>query len=410
MSQRVSGFILFLAISLAVRGLYIFLFHNCSSFDLNSWNRAGDILMAGGNPYNLTAVMNWPPFWMQCLFVFKIFSLTLHVPFDDVVRVFLIFAESLLALLLYITLVRYAKSASATKLLIYGIALNPISIFQVCQHCNFDVLVGFWILLAVYMLLRFQEHYEPGFWLCACFALGMGGLTKTIPLCLAPLLLISARKLKRTERFLGAVLLLGPAILGLSVLYVLGPQDIKTNVLDYRSEQGVFGFTGLFTYFGLTWMSSVWTRVFEIIYGALWIGLGIWLWSKEKLDSQKIILIAALLLAAIPAIGPGYGLQYVYWLLPLLLVVYGFGDKKLKFFLLISYAVAALIYTIEYAFNFNTFGAFFLEMVQTQPLLRFGSWISTPAHEMFLLLPLWVFYLISTVLFGVRIFGKRVEN
>jgi hypothetical protein len=410
MSQRVNGYILFLVISLVVRGLYIFLFHNCSSFDLNSWNQAGNILMGGGNPYKLTGVMTWPPFWMQCLFVFKKISLTLQVPFNDVVRAFLIIVESALALLLYIAINRYAKPANATKLLIFGIALNPISIFQVCQHCNFDVLTGFWILLAVYLLLRFQEQYEPGFWLCACFALGMGVLAETVPLCLAPLLLLSIRKLKAREQWLGAVLLFGPAFLGLSVLYVLDPEAIQTNVLDYRSQQGVFGFTGLFKYFGLTYLLSAWTRIFEIIYGAAWVGLGIWLWTKDKLDPKKIIFIATVLLTAVPAIGPGYGLQYIYWFLPLLVLAYGFEEKKIELFLLISYVVAALIYTVEYAFNFNTFGAFFLEIVQTQPLLRFGSWISTPAHEMLLCLPLWALYLACTVIFGMKVFEKRVEN
>jgi hypothetical protein len=406
MSHRANGFLLFLVISLAARGLYIFFFHNCASFDLNSWNRVGDILMAGGNPYNLTDVMTWPPFWMQCLFLYKKLSLASHVPFNDIVRAFLIIVESALALLLYVILVRYAKSTNATKLLIFGIALNSISIYQVCQHCNFDVLTGFWILLALYLLLRFQEQPELGFWLCACFALGMGVLAETVPLCLAPLLLLSIRKLKLPEQILGAVLLFGPAFLGLSILYVLDPQAIKTHVLNYRSQQGVFGFTGLFNYFGFTWLVSIWTRTFEIIYGAAWVSLGIWLWSKEKFDAKKIIFIATLLLVAVPAIGPGYGLQYVYWFLPLFVLMYGLDDKMTKFFLLILYSVAAVTYTIEYAFNFNTFGAFFLEIVQTQPLLRFGSWISTPKHETFLCLLLWALYLGFTVFLGMKITRK----
>jgi hypothetical protein len=323
-----------------------------------------------------------------------------------VVRAFLIAVESAMALLLYATIIRYVKSANATKLLIFGIALNPLSIFQVCQHCNFDVLTGFWILLAVYMLLRFQENDEPAFWLWACLALGMGTLAETVPLCLAPLLLLSIRKLKLTELFLGAVFLLGPAILGLSVLYVLNPQAIQTNVLGYRSQQGIFGFTGLFKYLGLTHLLAMWTRVFEVIYGGAWVGLGIWLGSKEKLNRQKVVLIAAVLLAAIPAIGPGYGLQYIYWLLPLLVLTYGMEDRKGKIFLLIFYAVAVAIYTVEYAFNFNTFGAFLLEIVQTEKLLRFGLWISTNTHEMFLCLPLWALYLISTILFGMKVFRK----
>jgi hypothetical protein len=358
--------------------------------------------MTGGNPYHLTPLLNWPPLWMLLIFLFKKLSLILHVPFNDIVRVFLIIVESALAFLLYAAAIRYTKSTNAIKLLIFGIALNPISIFQVCQHCNFDVLIGFWMLLAVYMLLRFQEQYESRFWLCACFALGMGVLTKTVPVCLSPLLLISIRKLKLLEQLLGAAFVLGPAALGMSIIYVLGPQDIEAKVLGYRSVPG-FGFTGLFMFFGLQQMVQIWNYIFEITYGIGWVCTGIWLLSKEKIEPKKIVLLALVLLMAIPAIGPGYGPQYIYWFLPLMILAYGLEDRNIRIFLLISYLVFTVIYTVEYAFNFNTLGAFFLEIVQTDRLIKFGLWISTQTHEMFLRLPLWVFYLISIVLFGMRI-------
>ena len=402
-STRVAEFLLFLTISLAARGLYIFLFHNCSSFDLKAWDDVGDILMAGENPYHLTTFISWPPFWMQVIFIAKKISLTLHVPFIDVIRVVLITAESAMALVLYIAGIRYAKSANILKLLIFGIALNPISIFLVCQHCNFDVFLGFWILLAVYMVLRFQEQYESQFWLCACFALGMGVLTKTVPLCLAPLLLLSMRKLKFLERLLGAVFLLFPVIIGLSVVYALGPNDIQTKVLGYRSVVGCFGFTGLFRYFGMTYLSLGWSAIFEVIYGIAWVCAGFWLWSRENLAPKTIVMVAVVLLIGIPAIGPGYCPQYAHWFLPLLVLLYGMEDKNGRVFLLVFYAIATVIYTVEYAFNFNTFGAFFLEIIQTRDLVQFGLWISTPTHQMFLFLPLWLFFIVATFYFGLRI-------
>ena len=403
MSKRANEFLFFLVISLTVRGLYIFMFHNCASYDLHCWDEVGTILMAGGNPYNLTTHLNWPPFWMQLIFLFTKLSLALHIPFNDVVRAFLILVESALALLLYATIIRFTKTPSTTRWLLLGMALNPISIFLVCQHCNFDVLVGFWVLLAIYMLLRFQEQHESPFWLWACFALGMGILTKTVPLCLSPLLLVSLRKLKLPEKLLGLVLLLGPVFLGLSILYVLDPQSIQTNVLEYRAVQGVFGFTGLCHYFGLTYLQAQWSLIFEIVYGIGWICVWIWLWSREKLEPKKMVLVAVALLLAIPAIGPGYGPQYAYWFIPLLILTYIWGDRSIRIFLLSMYLVATVTYTIEYAFNFNTFGAFFLEIVQTQNLLQFGLWISTVPHQTFLWLPLWLLFLIAPVLFGIKI-------
>src|SRR5262249_21292271 len=154
-------------------------------YDLTNWNYVSEVLLRGENPYATTTYLNWPPLWMQLLFVFQKIARTWHVPFDDVVRSFLIATESAVALVLYATIKGYAKSVNAARLLIFGVALNPIFIFQVCQHANLDMLMAFWIVLAVYMVLRFQEQHEARFWLCACFALGMGALTKTVPLALS---------------------------------------------------------------------------------------------------------------------------------------------------------------------------------------------------------------------------------
>jgi len=45
MSAHLQRLGLVLAIGLAVRGLYLFLFGDCQSFDLACWNRVADILV-----------------------------------------------------------------------------------------------------------------------------------------------------------------------------------------------------------------------------------------------------------------------------------------------------------------------------------------------------------------------------
>jgi len=238
--------------------------------------------------------------------------------------------------------------------------------------------------------------------LAACFALGMGTLSKTVPLCLAPLLLLSVRKLKLTEQALGMALLLVPVILGLSILYVLGPEDIKTKVLNYRSTPG-FGFTGLFAYFGSAGLLAIWPRIFEIIYGIGWIGAGAWLLLEERFNPQQTVSLATVVLLAIPALGPGYGLQYIYWFLPLLVLMYGLEGRNVRIFLLIFYGVTVAIYTIEYAFDFYTHGAFTLEISRTERLIKFIEFISAKNTQFYLLLPLWLLYLISVFFFGAKI-------
>lgn len=384
--------ILFVVVCVAVRGLYVFLFPKCYSYDLNSWNVVADLLMAGKNPYHETGMLNWPPFWMQLLFVFKKISLFTHVPFNEVLRGFLVLSEIFLGLVLYAALVRFAKARRAARIVLVGIALNPICIYQVCQHCNFDVLVGFWILLAVYLLLRFQEESDAALWLGACFAVGLGAATKTVPLCLAPLLLISLRRLKLLERCLGAALMVVPITLSLSVLYVLEPGDIQSKVLGYRSLAGTFGLTGLFSLFGWDALLRCWSAVFLAAYGCAWVGLGWWLSRRERVAPAALVSLAVLLLLAIPSLGPGYAPQYVYWFLPLLVLLYGLAEGWTRRLLWLLYGVGLATYTIAYGFNFKTYGAFVLEIVQNQPLLEFGKRIATPTGERLLNLPLWVSY------------------
>ncbi len=393
MSKHTNELLALLVIGLTVRVGYILAFPYSYSFDVLSWDKVGDLLLAGGNPYHFTHCLNWPPFWMQLVFLFKKISLATHLPFHNVVQGFLMIAESVLAWLLYAAVKQDTEFKTPARLLMYGIAINPVAIFQVCQHCNFNVLVGFWVLLAVYMLFRFQERHESRFWLLACFALGMGSLAKTVPLSLTPLLLLSVRKLKRIEQMLGMVLLLGPIILALSIVYVLGPEDIEKNVFGYRSIPGFFGLTGLFAYWGAARLLAIYPCSFEIIYGIGWICLGAWLLLKETLDKKRIISVAVVILLAIPALGPGYGPQYVYWFLPLLVLMYALADRKIRFFLMILYGVGMATYLIEYALLPDQ-GACLFSIVPPGGLLKIAAHLSSATGQTFLRLPLWIMYCI----------------
>ena len=408
MKRQTRTFLLFLTVSLVFRGLFLCLFHERISADLRNWDDVADCFRRGENPYQATSVLVWPPVWMQIIFFCDRISQFMHWRFFAVVKGFLILGECALAGLLCATIVRFTKSKDVAKTIIIGMAINPICIYQVCLHGNFDVLVGFWILLAVHMLLRFQENQEPQFWLLACFALGMGAVTKTVPLSLAPLLLLSARKLKPSELGLGAALLLGPILLGLSILYVLTPADIATKVLGYRSSPVQFGFSGLLGIFGAHGLRAVWTVVFEILYGGGWILSGIWLLTRETLDRRRIISLAALLLLAVVAFGPGGGLHYVYWFLPLLLLQYELEGRKTRLFLLVLYAVAAASYTLEYALS-DAYGSFLLDLTQNESLLKWARAITTGTDETMVMLPLWVLYCFYVIHAGAVI-GREMSS
>src|SRR6185503_8397760 len=116
-----------------------------------------------------------------------------------------------------------APEAKATAILVVGICVNPIAVLLICQHGNFDVLVGLWVVLFLTHLVLFQRGEEARDFLAACAFLGLAILTKTVPLVLIPLLVGAARRVAPRVRAQGAVLLLGPVVLGMSVLYILAP-------------------------------------------------------------------------------------------------------------------------------------------------------------------------------------------
>src|SRR5262245_30781433 len=116
------------------------------SVDLYSWLSVASRLDKGENPYQSTAALNWPPLWMEILFVLNRVGERLHISLTLLIQTFLMVVEIGVILVLFRILIQLGQGDKALRLLMIGIALNPICVLQVCQHCNFDVLVALWIL------------------------------------------------------------------------------------------------------------------------------------------------------------------------------------------------------------------------------------------------------------------------
>ena len=70
------------------------------SVDAHSWETVANVLAGGGNPYQTTSKLNWPPLWLQLIFVISKISTTFSVPFFRVLQSFLILVESVVIILL----------------------------------------------------------------------------------------------------------------------------------------------------------------------------------------------------------------------------------------------------------------------------------------------------------------------
>jgi hypothetical protein len=268
-----------------------------------------------------------------------------------------------------------------------------MAILFVCQHENIDVFVALFVALALWALVVYGDTNDPVAWLAGCLALGLGAFTKTIPLVLAPLLAPGLRAASKLGRTLGVALFLGPAVLGLSVVYVLAPRAVADNVFLYRSISGYFGVTGLLGLAHLGRLSGAYDRLFTVVL-IVCVGLLFRVAWIRGLRTSATVLLAGLLLAAIPALGPGYGPQYGYWYLPPLLATYPLLDDAWRKLLVAFFAVAAATYVVEYAFD-CALGQFLVAFFDESSFLRdAGTQLSTPGAQTLVRTPLFIAFLV----------------
>ena len=400
-SHLVRDLAVVVGVSWLARALFIVAFPDAQSVDVDGWHKVLKAVEDGRNPYEIGR-LNWPPLWLVVIVAVDAVAGVVHISFLNALRVFLVLVESCVVVALYVVLVNAGASRTAVRRsLLVGIALNPVAILLVCQHVNSDVIVGLFVVLALGSLLAYRRSTVLVYWLTGSLFLGLGVLAKTVALVLAPLLAPGARRASTAEKWLGAALFLGPVALGSSVVAAFGWDAFAENVLRYRSSSGYFGISGL-----LTWaIDKDVSSVFETGFLVLSLTTIVWLWfrlsrEQQPLGPQVLFLLTALLLLAIPVLGPGYGTQYIYWCLPVLIGTYVLLDDSWRTLLRIGYVVAGATYVAEYAFS-PSHGAFANHIWS-------GSWVAE-LNEAFveretqtlLTLPLFVVYMLVIVL-GVR--------
>ncbi len=363
------------------------------SDDLDSWIRVAHELNRGANPYVTTTVVRWPPFAIVVVWLIDHLARALGISFFLAMRLTLIGAESAVVVVLYLLMTRFAPARTVRWLLIAGISLNPMAILFVCQHENIDVFVGLFVALALWALVVYDQTSDVVPWLAGCLALGLGAFTKTIPLVLAPLLAPGFRAASKLGRTLGIALFLGPIALGLSVVFVLAPHAVIDKVIRYRSIRGYFGVTGLLRLAHLDSAGGLYDRLFVVVLFAAVCTL-FWAAWQRGLGASATVLLAGLLLAAIPALGPGYGPQYAYWYIPPVLATYPLFDRAWRRILLAFYAVAAATYVVEYAF-IRALGRFVIAFSDhSRFLVKVSGKLSTIGATTVLRIPLFLAFLV----------------
>jgi hypothetical protein len=396
-----------LATSWLARAVFMAAIGDAHSLDVDYWEGALEALDEGRNPYE-TGVLNWPPLWLEIIVGLDAIADVTEISFWSALRIYLVFVESALVVSLYFTLVAVgAPRAVVRRALLFGIALNPVTILLVCQHGNSDVNVGFLVTAALAALLAHRRSRDVIFWLGGCLLLGVGVLAKTVPLVLAPVLAPGARLASSAGKVLGVTLLLGPAALGLSVIMSLVPREVVEHVIRYRSTRGFFGLSGMLEELTRFDARSLYASVFTL--GVLL--MVVWLWRRlsreEPLPPERLFLLVAVVLMVVVAFGPGYGPQYAYWFLPALVATYVLLDDAWRRLLRIGFVVAGLTYGVEYAFV-PWLGSYADGLTgDTAWVADVSDYLDVPRRLVLFRLPLFMIYLVL-IFEGIRrLTGRR---
>lgn len=397
LTPTATDLVVLLAAAWAIRALAIAVWPVAAhSSDLDSWEQVAFQLRQGTNPYATTSILKWPPFALVLVWSIDHLATWLGVTFFAVMRATLVAAEGAVVVVLYFLMRRFAPPREVRRILLVGICFNPMAILFSVQHENIDVFVGLCVVLGLWALVSAERGRDAVGWLAAALAFGLGVFVKTVPLAMLPLLASGMRAASKLGRTLALTLFLGPVILSLAVVVVFGPHAVLDNVLGYRSIAGYFGITGLLDLAHLNGVTRVYSDAFTVVLLAGIVVLFRVLWSRA-LEPRRVILLAGLVLVAIPGLGPGYAPQYVYWFIPALVASYPLFDDGWRRILLVCYAIAAVTFVVDYGL-IPGLGHFFNEFFgDTGFLHRLSDRIATPGAQTVERLPLFAAFIVVLV-------------
>jgi glycosyl transferase family 87 len=411
-TPRRGGFVLSLLLCLTAATRLVWLVilpSHAVSADLLGWRHVAIDLFNHLNPYSATVLMNYPPFWMEVLFGLGKFAASTGVDLLVSIRIVLIAGDLSLLAATYLLLRTLRPHSSCVRLLVIGYCLNPLLILLTSQHGNIDALSMIWVVLFLYFLIRFRNSSDAIDWLLAAACLGIAAFVKQFPLVLWPLLAPGARRLDWRCRLAGPLLMIGPVLLSLAPLYILAPGAIWHDVVGYRSFGNAFGLAGLLAIAGFNEFLPVYARFFSAALLAVTIAVAIALWRRDWRHDSDPVLFSALLLLSLFTLGSGYGPQYWFWIIPLLLVCYPNYSPGLSRVILVTLTIVAATNVFEYAFEI-TLGCFLYNFHPSDQLESIGRYFDYPSiHVVWLRMPM-TFAAFTLLGWGIAILSGRYHR
>lgn len=253
--------------------------------DVAAWHRCAEIMASGGNPYDVPLLISWPPMWPVCTWIALIASEATKWPFYFVVKLFPIGADLLLTALLLL------ESREAA----FAYALNPISIYVSAIHGNFDAIPTLFLTAAAMFASRQsldRRGTTAGVWL------GLGAAFKTWPLLMVPA--FGRRTAMIAAAIFAFALLLSWPLIGTNAIF---------SIARYRGLRGFWGIPSIEFLTGMA-LPDRWIFYVAMIAVALFV-----MWQRVPIFDGVLLLLLTFYVTT-----PGFGLQYLLWVVPIGLV------------------------------------------------------------------------------------------
>ncbi|HEV8113982.1 MAG TPA: glycosyltransferase family 87 protein [Planctomycetota bacterium] len=197
-------------------------------------------------------------------------------------------------------LVRARLGEASTRFTLLLVAAAPASVMISGFHGNNDPVMIFFVLVSILLL----ERRAP-FWL-AGLAMGMAVDMKVVPLVFWPAICLWLPSWRARFEYFGAAV---SAIVVASLPWIFQePALIARKVLLYKSSYGLWGISRILK--GALAFES-WGRVF---LAATLVGLA--LWMNRRPARPPLFRQLAVLAFAFLVVTPGFGVQYLAWLVP----------------------------------------------------------------------------------------------
>ncbi len=261
-----------------------------------------DELTGPTSVYAMVKDFNHPPTVLFALRVLHGLAESTHVPFSFWIRLPAILAD--VGTILVLSCLLRPESKHRTALLTLC-AAAPISVFVSGFHGNTDALMIFLVVLSIALLERARAvDWARPVWIAGA-VLGLALDVKVVPLVFGPAILLWLPDWRRRLEYFGAALAV--VLVTWAPVFLQAPALVARHVFGYGSAYGIWGLSRLLP-------SDDMQRFGRILLVLVVLALSV----RMNRGPRKVELFrqAAIVAFAFLAATPGFGLQYLAWLVP----------------------------------------------------------------------------------------------